>query len=215
MTRSEIAVGSKFGNWTTLERVPGNSRSPPKWVCRCSCGGVKTVDQDNLVRGKTRSCGCSKPPSASITHGRSHDPLLGVWRNMISRCTKPEHDSYPDYGGRGIKVHPAWLKFEVFAQAVGPHPGGGLTFDRENNDGNYEPGNVRWASRAEQARNHRRNQRVEFRGVTQCLQDWATQCGVTANHLYRRHRKGMTWTEAIQDVIDNPPRAKLFGGTPQ
>jgi len=127
---------------------------------------------------------------------------------MISRCTDPNNAQYHDYGGRGIKVHPEWLDFEKFYAAVRDRPAAGLTFDREDNDGNYEPGNVRWATWAAQTRNKRTNRMVVFNGWNRCVQDWANELGVTWHHLYRRHKRGMTWQEAIQDVIDHPPKVR-------
>lgn len=126
----------------------------------------------------------------------------------MSRCYKPGNRQYKDYGGRGISVHPDWHDFDKFSAAVGPHPGEGLTFDRADNEGDYEPGNTRWTTWKVQARNKRVNQLVPCGGRTMCVQDWAIELGVTANHLYRRTRNGMTWVQAIQDVIDNPPKAR-------
>jgi hypothetical protein len=107
----------------------------------------------NLTRGSE---------SAVYKHGQSYvgdwrqpgrTPLYRAWVNMRNRCRNPQNPSYPYYGGRGITITPAWDEFIAFSTAVGPHPGAGWTLDRINNDGNYEPGNVRWATRAQQTRN--------------------------------------------------------------
>jgi len=87
---------------------------------------------------------------------RGHHPLYRCWNNMRNRCTDPTHKSWKDYGGRGIKIYAAWLDdYDAFCDYVGPHPGRGLTLDRIDNAGDYEPGNLRWATHAKQIQNSR------------------------------------------------------------
>lgn len=204
MTRV-VVVGATFGEWLVQAEAP--RKKDRRWRCLCSCGRVKDVYQYNLLSGVSRSCGGHKTPW-NAGQGVGNAPIGACWRNMMARCTNPAVREYKNYGGRGISVHPEWHDFAVFSAEVGPHPGPGWTLDRTENAGNYQPGNVRWATRAEQARNKRSNRLVTFKGRTQCVQDWALELGVTGNHLYRRVRRGLTLAQALQDVVTNPPQVR-------
>lgn len=94
--------------------------------------------------------------SGNWVHSEWGTPLYRVWGNMRSRCNNPNSQGYKNYGGRGIKVCRRWDAYEQFAADVGPHPGKGWTFDRINNNGDYAPSNVRWATAKTQSRNQRR-----------------------------------------------------------
>jgi hypothetical protein len=153
-------TGRRFGRLVALVEVPkdkrGNSARVAEWYCRCDCGAIARVQGANLRRdGRgTSSCGCQKP---NRTHNMSRNPLYATWRQMCQRCSNPDTASWRNYGGRGITVSEEWLGsggFERFYAHVGPRPEG-LSLDRINNDGNYEPGNVRWATPSEQSRNRR------------------------------------------------------------
>lgn len=105
-------------------------------------------------------------------HGFSRTPLYYVWQAMIQRCHDPSNKSYPRYGGKGIQVCPEWREsFVAFMEYIGPRPDG-LTLDRIDSKGNYEPGNVRWATYKQQARNTSRNRLHTIDGVTRCLAEW-------------------------------------------
>jgi len=117
---------------------------------------------------------------------------------MRYRCTKPFATQYEDYGGRGIRVCDAWMRsFEAFLADVGPRPGPGYQIDRINNDGNYEPANVRWVPYPEQHRNTRFNRFVEFRGERLCIAAWAERLGVTSGTLAARIDRGWPLDKAL------------------
>lgn len=144
-------------------------------------------------------CASAEKPATKHTHPVEYR----CWQNIKSRCHSPQNPDYSDYGGRGIVVHPGWRdSFPAFVAYVGRRPPDKDSLDRyPDKNGNYEPGNVRWATAAEQNRNHRRNQLIEFRGVTKCLSDWASDLGIYSTSLAKRLKrwpleKAMTTTRA-------------------
>lgn len=109
-----------------------------------------------------------------------------IWIAMRSRCNNPKTANYDKYGGRGIKVCERWdNSFAHFLADMGERPPG-LSIEREDNDGNYKPGNCRWATRSEQGRNMRRNRMVTHNGETLCMAAWAERLGIRWDTLYRR-----------------------------
>ncbi len=160
--------GKTFNRLEVLRRLPTlNKRT--LWECRCSCGKIVPVEASNLKNGHAKSCGCFNIEQVrvrSITHGQTGTVLHNTWRRILNRCHNTKSADYKDYGGRGIRVHQAWIdSFQAFAEYVGPRPASGYSIDRyPNNDGNYEPGNVRWATAKDQA-NNRREQAARDRGA--------------------------------------------------
>ncbi|MEV8032248.1 hypothetical protein [Streptomyces sp. NPDC086182] len=150
---SEIHLGARFGRLTVIgERlIGGQSRVP----VRCDCGMEKVVFVDHLGKS-THSCGCLNR-EVCATHGMSRSPEWMAWQGMRQRCTNPKSLQWPNYGGRGIQVCDEWLNsFEAFLAEVGRRPTDGHSIDRIDTNGNYEPGNVRWATASQQQRNTRR-----------------------------------------------------------
>lgn len=135
-------------------------------LCLCRCGRKFFAWKSSLKEGNTRSCGClrskaNKQPSKRL---RAHprEKVYRAWQGMRARCNNKNNLQYKDWGGRGIRVCERWSSFEVFLRDVGYPPSSQHTLDRIDNDGHYEPGNVRWATRAQQSRNRRKPQKQVF-----------------------------------------------------
>ena len=158
---SSVAIrleGSRFGRIVVLEEHGRDDWGQLVWLCRCDCGTTKTVVSSKLRSGNTVSCGCHRREAckeASTIHGLSNTPEYRSYRAMLRRCYDETHRAYPYYGGRGIKVCERWRKdFSKFYSDLGRRPEG-LTLDRIENDGDYEPNNCCWATWEEQHSNKR------------------------------------------------------------
>lgn len=172
MRRLDV-LGRRFGRLLVVG--PTSSKGGRlRWLCSCDCGERAFVTAHCLVTGMTRSCGCLHRESAirtgrwsillaqatrvthGLTRGGNWHPLYAIWRGMKQRCNDPNHGNYRYYGGRGIRICARWRNFALFVADMGPRPTPHHTVDRIDNDGNYEPGNVRWATWKEQNASGRR-----------------------------------------------------------
>lgn len=151
-------AGKRFGRLLVLSYAGLDKNNSATWLCLCGCGTEKTITSQPLRTGLTRSCGCLKR-ELDKTHGMSIcsdgkvPPEYDAYMHAKYRCTNPKAQRYKNYGGRGIKF--LFTSFEQFFAELGPRPRG-KTLDRPDNEGNYEPGNVRWATPKQQANNRRR-----------------------------------------------------------
>lgn len=152
-------TGERFGKLTVLSRAETRNRST-YWLCRCDCGVEKTIRKDALRTGSQISCGCHKKEQ-STKHGLYQHPEYRIWQAMMQRCYNSECKTYRWYGALGVTVYKDWhnspTKFIKWVEDnLGPRPEG-KSLDRIDCFGNYEPGNLRWATQSEQVQNQRRN----------------------------------------------------------
>lgn len=204
-------IGKVFGRLTVLEDVRKDGR---RWLhCQCSCGNKKWIAKGDVLSGHATSCTClqrERISQRSKTHGRTGDPIYAVWISMRDRCHNPNNDSYPDYGGRGIVVCDRWrYSFENFLADMGERPSAKHLLDRENNDGNYEPGNVRWVVSKVSARNRRSTVFLTLGNDCRPAAEWSERLKIGLGTLLYRKRIG--WSD--EKVLTAPltkgrPRSK-------
>lgn len=201
MGRPAIDItGNRYGMLIVLSRRKIEKNIKPRWKCKCDCGNTSIHFGYDLKKG-TKSCGCLRGKSS--THGMSYTRIYKVWRSMIDRCRNQNHHAYKDYGGRGIIVCDRWLiSFENFYADMGSRPDG-TSIDRKNNDGNYEPGNCRWATMKEQSRNKRSTRNITHNGITMTAKEWSLKLsnGRDEGLVGYRVRAGWTHEKAL-----TPPR---------
>lgn len=212
-----IKPGDQFEQLTALsaERKPYGIRGNMRWMwtCSCICGAIVEVPVGNLKNGNSKSCGCriqARIKKARTTHGFSNErttgrpclPEYNSWSAMKARCYTPTNPKFKHYGARGIKVCEQWLhSFETFYHDMGPKPSPHHTIDRENNDGNYEPGNCRWATPTQQAGN-RRMVRINTDLVRAIRKDGrpravvAAELGVSPGHI-ADIKRGKAWAHVV------------------
>lgn len=145
-----------------------------------------------------------RPPKPYDTQSRTYR----IWSGMKSRCQDPKNPKFPHYGGRGIEVCERWQAFENFLADMGECPPD-HSIDRINNDGNYEPGNCRWANMRTQRLNSRQNRILIYNGVSLTVTEWAEKLGVDRNALFARLREGWTPRRAIETPFTKKPRIEL------
>lgn len=191
--RAQIA-GMKFGELTAVSINVERSGRLTFWNCECRCGGRHIAAAKDLISGNTKSCGCL---SREKQHGMVGSPEYESWTAMKTRCNNPNHSSYHRYGGRGISVCARWADdFTAFLADMGPRPEG-MCIERVDNNGNYEPGNCRWATAKQQSRNKVTNRVVQIGGTRRTLAEWADVYGLNRTTLRHRLNKGWSALRAV------------------
>lgn len=160
MRKAIDLVGVSYGNLTVVSRGANTHINKATWNCICSCGNTHNSTASNLKQGKSKSCGCirsKRTGNLQRTHSDSNSKEFRSWHAMKTRCLNTKYKRYKDYGGRGITIYLDWItSYASFLAYVGRAPSPKHSIDRIENDGNYEPGNVKWSTPKEQANNRRK-----------------------------------------------------------
>lgn len=204
--------GATFGLWTVLREMPpiaGKPAWPFQFESQCRCGFKKVSVVSELRFGPRACASCLPIIKLEKKEARSRAAgLKKIWKGMLERCQRKKHKAYHRYGGRGIKVCARWLEFKNFFADMGLRPQG-LTIDRIDNDGDYEPGNCRWATQREQMGNTRKNNWIVVDGRRMHATDWSRETGVHVATIKNRLASG--WSE--RDAVTTPP--DQYANSPQ
>lgn len=204
----EHLVGSTF-NGLTFERIIGPVDGYTLGEFRCECGTTKSMRVHSVVDGNTKSCGCRKTAATKrtfTTHGRTGTPEYRAYHEMRKRCLNTKNHAYDRYGGRGITICERWLNsFETFLTDMGERPSAKHSLDRINNEGNYEPGNVRWATHGVQGNNRRSTRLLSAGGRTMSHKGWAEELGVSPYMVRSRVEAGLSGDEVVAAFRNNVP----------
>ena len=194
-------AGQQFGYLIVTGYAGKNGNGNCSWLCECVVCGKQKIKLTSAIR-QSRSgqvgpaCRCQKGLDVST-------PEYHTWRGLKARCNNPKDKNYSNYGGRGIKVCEKWSKsFAAFLSDVGPRPSPNHSLDRfPDMNGNYEPGNVRWATAKEQSRNRRNNRQIISGGEKKLLVEWAIETGIRRDTIAARIKRGWSAEDALNKPI--------------
>ena len=194
-------TNKKFGRLTAIKFVYRRGKDY-YWLFKCDCGKEKIIRRNFVTGGKIVSCGCYHKEKISLikrTHHLRKSPLYKVWDKMKQRCFNKNCCSYKNYGGRGITICNEWKNdFKAFYDRANKNGyKKGLSIDRINNNGNYEPSNCHWATPSEQVRNRRNNVWITYKGQKKLLVDWLKFFG--KGNYYLKKKKGMSDKEIFDE----------------
>lgn len=202
MPPAKDLVGKRFGFLTAIECVGKTKSGSLKWLCKCDCGNEVIVRSGALGSGNTKSCGCyqkQRAREAQTVHGETDTHLYWLWKNVKTRCYNRNSEKYYAYGARGIQMCSEWRDsygvFRDWAYANGYAEG--LTIDRIDVNGNYEPSNCRWATQKVQQNNRTNNRYITHAGRTRTLTQWSEETGISISTIKGRLNRGWRVEDAL------------------
>lgn len=201
-------IGKTFTWLKPITLIKKDNTSQEFYICECKCGNIVTVSRNKLVSGNTKSCGCYQRYRAktdNTVHGLYGTRLHRIYYGIKQRCYNQNNPEYKNYGGRGISMCEEWLSnfMNFYNWALENDYSDELTIDRINNDGNYEPGNCRWATRKQQSFNRSDNRYIECNGKIQTLVEWERETGISRRVIAFRLDK-FHWN--VNDALFKPVR---------
>ena len=192
MAKVKELSGQRFTKLTVIKRAGSTKYGQPLWECKCDCGNTTFVCGQHLREQRVKSCGCYIKEIVT-KHKMSRTRLYKIWASMKNRCENPNRKDYKRYGQRGIKVCSDWSDFLTFCEwATNNGYNDGLTLDRIDVNGNYEPSNCRWATVKEQSNNRTNNHLITYNGETKTIAQWAEERNINHDTLYSRINR-MNW----------------------
>lgn len=197
MGKMHDITNNRYNHWTVL-RFDKRDGERYRWICRCDCGTIRSVEASSLKSGATKCCGCIKHPAkGNLKHGGRNERLYGVWNGMKNRCYDADDRAFKWYGGRGIKVCDEWVNdygaFRQWALENGYDDSLNkyeCTIDRINDNGDYSPDNCRFTNMVVQNNNRRSNVVITFNGESHTLKEWSYITGLNYSMLKKRYKYG-------------------------
>lgn len=207
MSKSLSLINQRFNKLLVIDRAENSKNGKTRWICKCDCGNQTIVYRDNLVRGKTKSCGCARYESHNQKHGFTKTDIHNKWLSMRQRCNDKNHKSYLTYGAKGITVCDEWNKsFESFANwSFNNGYKEGLSLDRIDNSKGYCPSNCRWIDWKKQCNNRKSNIVIDYKGESKTLKQWQEELGFDYRFVNQRIYK---YGYSFEDAISIPKYAK-------
>lgn len=192
----EVEIGRQFGRWVVVKKLSYKQ----KYLCKCSCGAENNIRVYDLLKGKTLMCRTCSANAAKSNGVVSNTTEYNTWIHITQRCHNPNNKDHSNYGGRGIVVCDMWREsYEAFLMCVGKKPTPEHTIERLDVNKGYQPGNVVWATRDEQARNKRNNVRITINNITKTAVEWSEDesCTVPLKTIYKRIERDWDPQDAV------------------
>lgn len=194
--------GQRFGRLIVIKRIKNN-----KFLCKCDCGNFKTIEKSSLLSKNTKSCGCLARETSKKTlykHGFYGTKIYKIYYSMKNRCYYHKNISFSNYGARGIKICKEWLNKEngflnFYNWAIENGYKEGLSIDRIDVNGNYEPNNCRWVTRAFQNNNKRNNIIIKYNNEEHNLKEWSKILNLDYKRIFNRYKLG----KSVEDIFYN------------
>lgn len=199
-------TGQKFGKLTAikLDHIKSYSTSTKRyWLCKCKCGNYSIVEQGQLTRGKTKSCGCIQKEYFKTKHNLRNSKIYETWSNIKKRCYNARSTRYKWYGAKNIKMCDEWKNdFKTFYDwSINNGYKEPLTIDRIDVNGNYEPNNCRWVDWKQQQQNKNSNINITYKNQTKCIAEWARIFNINRATLQWRIKQGWKIDEALTTPV--------------